>query len=256
MIYVLVYKERIIFMDLKKLFSDLGENFSFVLVCLAVAIFFIVVSKLAEKFLFKKTLTKVKKTKYITICAMLSALAGILMFFEFPLPFLAPAFYQIDLSELPGVIGSFYLGPVAGVIIEFIKVLVKLLLKGTSTAFVGDFANFTVGCMFVVPASMIYHIKKSQKTAIVSLATGTMSMTVFGSFFNAFYLLPTFSTIFGLPLDAIVDMGSAINGNVTSISTLVLFAVAPLNIIKGLIISLFTFLLYKHISRLFNHVGT
>ena len=137
---------------------------------------------------------------------------------------------------------------VAGVAAELVKILVKLLLKGTSTAFVGDFANFCVGCAFVLPASIIYHAKPGKKTAIIGMAAGTLVMTVFGSAFNAIYLLPKFSELFGMPLDVIVGMGTAVNGAINSVSTLVLFAVVPFNLLKGVVVSLLTFLLYKRIS--------
>ena len=123
------------------------------------------------------------------------------------------------------LICTFFLGPVAGVTTELLKVLVKLLLKGTSSAFVGDFANFVVGCAFVLPASIIYHIKKTKKTALMGMLTGTLFMTVFGSLFNAYYLLPTFARMYRMPLDAIVAMGTEVNRGITSMSTLVFYAV-------------------------------
>ena len=132
---------------------------------------------------------------------------------------------------------------------ELLKNLIKLLLKGTSTAFVGEFANFAVSCALVLPASILYHIRKTKKSALVGLATGTVMMTVFGSAFNAIYLLPKFAALYGMPLDAIVAMGSEINGAIHSVSTLVLYAVAPLNLLKGIVVSAMTFLLYKRIER-------
>ena len=126
----------------------------------------------------------------------------------------------------------------------------KLVLKGTTTAFVGDFANFVVGCSFVLPASCIYHMNKSKKGAIIGMAVGTLVMTVFGSLFNAVYLLPTFAELFGMPLDAIIAMGSDINSAINSVSTLVLFCVVPFNLLKGIIVTALTMLLYKRISPL------
>lgn len=144
---------------------------------------------------------------------------------------------------------GFYLGPSAAVACEAVKILLKLLLKGTSTAFVGDFANFVVGCSLVLPAVMVYHIRKTRLYALWGLILGTLVLTVFGSAFNAIYLLPKFSQLFGLPLDTIVAMGSAINGKINSVSTFVLLAVAPLNLIKGAAVSLLTLLLYKRVAR-------
>ena len=186
----------------------------------------------------------------LVLIAMFGAMAFILMYLEFPLLFLAPNFYKMDFSELPVLICTFYLGPVAGVTAELLKVLVKLLLKGTTTAFVGDFANFAVGCSFVLPASLVYHAKPGRKSALVGLVVGTLCMTVFGSAFNAVYLLPKFAALYGMPMEAIIGMGTKVNSRITSVSTLVLFAVVPFNLLKGAVVSLLTFLLYKRISPL------
>ena len=199
-----------------------GENLKFVLVCALVILAIVVVAKLIEDKVLKDSVAKVSKTRYLTICAMLGALAMILHIFDFPVAFLAPGFYKLDFSEIPVMIGAFCLGPVGGVIIELVKILLKLVVKGTTTAFVGDLANFVVGCSFVVPAAIIYHLKKTRAMAVVSLAAGTVVMTVFGSLFNAVYLLPAFSRLYGMPLDAIVGMGTAINKGITSVSTLLI----------------------------------
>ena len=179
-----------------------------------------------------------------------TAISGVLMVIEIPL-FFAPSFYKLDFSELPVLICAFYLGPVSGVVCEFLKVLIKLLLKGTSTAFVGDLANFLVGCSFVLPAAIVYQKTLSKKGAVVSLAVGTAVMTVFGSFFNAWFLIPRFAVMYGMPLEAIVSMGTQINGAITNLSTLVLFAVVPFNLLKGVLVSLLTFFLYKRVEKLF-----
>ena len=187
-------------------------------------------------------------TRTIVCVGMLAAISTILMLFEFPLPFIAPGFYELDFSEIPVLICAFAMGPVAGVATELCKVLLKLVLKGTTTAFVGDFANFVVGCSLVLPASIVYYIRKNKKMAIGGLALGTLIMTIFGSGFNALYLLPKFSELFGMPMDAIIGMGTAINSSIHSVWTLVFFAVVPFNILKGVVVSAITMLLYKHIS--------
>ena len=185
---------------------------------------------------------------------MFSAIAAILMFFEIPL-FFAPSFYEIDLSEIPLLICSFYLGPLAGVIGELVKVIIKLVLKGTTTAFVGDFANFVVGCSLILPASIYYHVRKSKRSAIHGMILGTAVMTVFGSLFNAVYLLPKFAELYGMPLDAIIGMGTAINPYINNVSTLVLMAVVPFNILKGVVVSLLTMVLYKRVEKLLLRLG-
>ncbi len=234
----------------KSLFEALKENLSFVLVSLAAAAAIAALSVLAEKTLLKGRLNKMTPTRRTATCAMLAAAAGLLMLFEFPIPFVAPAFYEADLSELPVLIGAFSMGPTAGVIIELVKIFVKLVLKGTTTAYVGDFANFFIGCTLIVPASIVYHLKKNRKTAALSLAAGTLCMAVFGSVFNAVYLIPKFSELYGVPLEAIIQMGAEINPHITSAWSLALWAVAPFNIIKGLGVSLITMFIYKPLSGL------
>ena len=132
--------------------------------------------------------------------------------------------------------------------IEFCKILLKLVFKGTTTAFVGDLANFVIGCSFLLPASILYFNKKTKNMAIFGSTVGTVCMTVFGTAFNAVYLLPKFSQLFGMPLDEIIALGTAINPAIHSVTTLVIFAVAPLNILKGGSVSLVTMLAYKKIS--------
>ncbi len=222
------------------------ENLGFVLVCIASIAGLVILAWLLEKFVCKDK-KPFSSTHYISYTAMFACMAGVLMLIEIPL-FFAPGFYKLDLSELPVLICTFYLGPVAGVAAEALKVLVKLVLKGTTTAFVGDFANFVVGCSFVLPASVIYHAKPGKKSALIGMAIGTIVLTCFGSFMNVVYMIPKFSQLFGLPIDAIVAMGSAVNPAINSVNTLVLFAVVPFNLLKGTLVSFITFLLYKRIS--------
>lgn len=224
----------------------MSDTLSFVLHCLLIFAAIFVVAFLLDRWI-SKDRKKLGSTHFISYTAIFSAMAGVLMLVEIPL-FFAPAFYKIDLSEVPILICTFYLGPVAGVVAELLKVIVKLVLKGTTTAFVGDFANFVVGCSFVLPASLIYHSKPGKKSALWGMAVGTLVMTVFGSAFNAIYLLPTFADLFGMPLDAIIGMGSEVNSAINSVSTLVLFAVVPFNLLKGVVVTVLTMLLYKRIS--------
>ena len=224
------------------------ENLKFILVCLAIFAGLVLIAMAFERGLMKDR-KRLSDTHYITYTAIFASMAGVLMLVEIPL-FFAPGFYKMDLSELPILICTFYLGPVAGVIAELLKVCVKLLLKGTTTAFVGDFANFAVGCSFVLPASAVYHARPSRKSAILGLAVGTLVMTVFGSTFNAVYLLPKFAALYGMPMEAIIGMGTKVNASITSVSTLVAFAVVPFNLLKGFVVSLLTALLYKRISPL------
>lgn len=178
---------------------------------------------------------------------MLGAVALVLMLFEIPLPF-APSFYKIDFSEVPVLIGSFAMGPVAGVLIELVKILLKLLTIGSTTAGVGDVANFLIGISFCLPAVFIYRKMHSKKGAIIGMAAGTIFMTLVGCFLNAYVLLPTYAKAFQMPIDALVAMGTAVNGHITSLFTFVAFAVAPFNLLKGVLVSLVVALIYKKIS--------
>lgn len=190
------------------------------------------------------------KVRMMAQVGMLAAIAVVLMLFEIPLPF-APSFYEIDFSEVPVLVGCFTMGPLAGASIELIKILLNLAINGTVTAGVGEFANFLIGCALVVPAGLIYKRKKTRNGAIVGMITGTVFMTIVGCFLNAYLLLPTYAKAFGMPLDALVGMGTAINAKITSLSTFVVFAVAPFNLLKGVLVSLIVFLIYKKISPVF-----
>lgn len=222
------------------------ENLGFVLVSVLIIAVMILIAAVFEKRL-SRDRKPFSSTHYISYTAMFACISGVLMVIEIPL-FFAPGFYKLDLSEMPILICTFYLGPVAGAAGELLKVFIKLMIKGTSTAYVGDLANFIIGCCFVIPASVIYHARPGKKSAIVGMAVGTLIMTVFGSAFNAVYLIPKFAELYGIPLEAIVGMGTAVNGAINSVTTLALFAVVPFNLVKGVVVSALTFLLYKRIS--------
>lgn len=229
------------------LWNEIRGNLQFLGVCIIIIGVLGGLAKLAERYLpEKRKVTPARRVSIVGICA---AIAAVLHMLDFPLVFIAPEFYKLDFSELPVLICGFYLGPSATVACEAVKVLLKLLFKSTSTAFVGDFANFVVGCTFVLPATLIYHLRKSKKSALVGLVSGTLAMAVFGSAFNAVYLLPKFAELYGMPLDTIIAMGSKVNSAVTNVSSFVMICVAPLNLIKGAAVSLLTLLLYKRVEK-------
>ncbi len=230
-----------------ELLQQMKENLGFTGMCLLIIIALSLAARLAESHLPCKR--KVSPAKRISIVGICAAIATVLHMLDFPLLLLAPEFYKLDFSELPVMLCGFYLGPSATVACEAVKILLKLMLKGTSTAFVGDFANFAVGCSLVLPATVIYHLHKTRKSAIVGLVIGTVVLTVFGSAFNAIYLLPKFAQLYELPLDSIIAMGGKINASINDLTTFVFFAVAPLNLIKGGAVSVLTMLLYKRVAR-------
>jgi riboflavin transporter FmnP len=191
--------------------------------------------------------------KKLAFIGLFGAVASVLMFLEFPLPF-APGFYKLDLSEVPVLIGAFALGPISGLFIELIKILVHLVIKGTQTAGVGELANLVIGCSLVLPAALIYRAGKTRKRAVIGMITGTLVMTVVGCFMNAFVLLPAYAAAFGMPMETLVGMGTAVNKAVHDVLTFAVLCVAPFNLLKGIVVSVVTFLLYKHISTLIKSV--
>lgn len=223
------------------------DHLGFLVVCVGIIAVLGLLARLTERLLpGKRKVSPARRVSIIGICAAISAVLHIL---DFPLLFLAPEFYKLDFSELPVLLAGFYLGPSATVACEGVKILLKLLLKGTSTAYVGDFANFAVGCSFALPATVWYHAHKSRHSAVIGLVLGTLCMTIFGTAFNAVYLLPKFAELYGIPMETILAMGTKLNGNIHSIPTFVMLCVAPLNLVKGALVSLLTMLLYKRVAR-------
>lgn len=185
--------------------------------------------------------------KVIAKVGVLSAVATVLMLFDFPLWF-APNFYQLDFSEVPVLLGAFALGPAAGAAIELVKILINFVLNGTDTGGVGELANFIIGCSLVIPAGYIYKHNKSYKTAIIGFIAGTLAMAVAGAFMNYYLLLPVYSKVYGAPVQAFIEMGKVLNPAITDLKTFVLYAVVPFNIFKGIVVSAAVLLIYKRIS--------
>ncbi len=181
--------------------------------------------------------------RYIAVTAMLSAVAFILMFFEFSVPFM-PAFVKLDLSELPALIGAFSMGPLCGVLVCLVKNLLHLLI--TTTGGVGELSNFVLGAVFVLPAGLIYKRKKSRKTAIIGSLTGAVLMALISVVSNYFVMYP-FYTVF-LPMDTIISMYQAILPGVNGLLECLIVFNMPFTFLKGMISVVITFLIYKHIS--------
>ena len=184
----------------------------------------------------------------MTKVGLLAALAGVLMLFEFPLWF-APPFYQLDLSELPILIGTLAMGPLAGVLIELVKILLNFAMNGTVTFGVGEAANFLIGCAFILPVGLIYKRYPTIKGIMTGLGVGIVSLCVVGAMANYFLLLPVYSVAFGIPLEGLIAMGSAVNPAIKDMATFILWAVVPFNLLKGLVISILGFILYRKVGR-------
>ncbi|MBU3101384.1 MULTISPECIES: ECF transporter S component [Clostridium] len=186
-----------------------------------------------------------KLIKMIKI-SLLAVIAFLLMYIELPIP-IFPTFLKIDISDLPALLGAFALGPIAGVIIE----LVKNILHGvfaSSTALVGEFANFLVGSCLVLVSGYIYKIRKSKGGAIVGLLIGTIVMSIFASILNYFVILPLYESVLKFPITGIIAAGSKINHNITNLNSFVVWMILPFNIFKGIVLSGMTLALYKSVS--------
>lgn len=245
-----VFSGHILFFEVTKmngLWNQILDNLSFVLMSIAIIAALALLANYSERFFPEKR--KVTPARRVSIIGICSAIAMVLHVLDFPVLFLAPGFYKLDFSELPVLLCGFYLGPTATVACEGIKILLKLMIKSTSTAFVGDFANFVVGCSFVLPATIWYHLHKSKHAAVIGLVLGTVSMALLGSAFNAVYLLPKFAELYGMPLDTIIAMGAEIHSGITNVTTFAMLCVAPLNVLKGVMVSVPTVLLYKRVAR-------
>ena len=191
--------------------------------------------------------TKILNTRAIAKAAVLGAVAFVLMLLEFPLP-VAPTFYKMDFSEAAVLMGGFALGPAYAVIIEALKVALNLIFQGTITMGVGEMANFLIGISFTVPAAYMYSKNKTLKTAIKGMVIGTLCMMAAGVLLNYFVLLPAYVALAHFPMEAIIGAGQAIFPFIQNKFTFVMACVTPFNLIKGILVSVVTRLLYKRLS--------
>ena len=180
----------------------------------------------------------------LTRCGLLSAMAVILFYIEIPVV----AFYKLDLSTLPAILAGFAMGPWQGLAVIIIKNLVHVL--GTSTAGVGELADILMSCAFVIPASLIYRSSKTRKGALKAMLVGSVAMIVAAMLVNYFILIPAYQVLMNLPLEAIIGMGQAVLPFVDNTVKLVIFITAPFNILKAVVLSFVTYLLYKRVSPL------
>lgn len=186
-------------------------------------------------------------TRTMVKISVLGVISLVLMLLDFPLWF-TPPFIKFDVSDVPSLIGAFALGPMAGVIIQLVKNLLKVLVAGTNTAAVGELANFIVGSTFAYTAGLIYYKEKTFKNAIIGLIAGTIAMTVVISILNYYVMIPFYAKAFGMPLDKIVTISGAVNKYVVDLKSLIIYAIVPFNLLKGTVVSLVTILLYKRVS--------
>ena len=181
----------------------------------------------------------------LTMTAMLSAVATVLMFFSFSVP-VVPSFIKMDFSELPALIGAFSMGPVSGVMICLIKNLVNL--TATTTGGVGELCNFMFGACFVLPAGLVYKRKKTKMSAITGALIGAIVMAVLSVPINYYLTYPVYAAF--IPMDTIIGMYQAINPSVTGLLDALIKFNMPFTFVKALFSVLITVLIYKHVSPL------
>lgn len=193
------------------------------------------------------------KLNVLVKVSILSVISLIIMMIEFSVP-IFPSFLQIDLSDLPALFGGFALGPAAGVIIALLKNILHGLLM-TSTAWVGELANFSVGVVLVLVSSGIYHKTKSKKGAVIGLVLGSIAMSLVAGILNYFIFLPAFAKVFHSPIQSFIDMAGAIFPMINTYEELVIWSIIPFNLLKGVIVSVVTLILYKKVSPLIHSQG-
>lgn len=193
---------------------------------------------------------KVLTTKNLTMIAMFSAISAVLMVFEIQLPF-SPSFVKFDFSDLPVMLGGFLIGPFAGGIIAFIKILLHFLLNGTTSFFVGDLSNLLLTLSFVLPASFIYQQKKTKKTAIQGLLVSIICTSLLAIIFNLFLIFPLYLKVLNLKMVDLINMIHVVNPLVKDVFTMIVFSLLPFNLFKYSIVSMITMLSYKKLSILF-----
>lgn len=195
-------------------------------------------------------------TAYIAKVAILTAISFILYAFaKFPLPFMFPGFLEIQISELPALLAGFSMGPVSACIVIVLKCLFKLAMSHTGN--VGELTDILLGISFVLPASVIYQLHKDKKHALIGLAVGTAILTALSLVVNRFISIPFYAKLYGF--DAVVGMVSSLYENVTVdnfYTYYLLIGVLPFNILRCIIVSGLTFVLYKRLSKILHWNGS
>lgn len=182
--------------------------------------------------------------QYMTRIAILGALAAILFMIEIPVI----AFYKLDLSTLPVLLGAFSMGPAAGMAILLIKDLFGLL--HSSSMYVGELADFLMSAAYVLPAALLYRRHKTRGMALAGMTVGSVCMIVAAVLVNWLIMFPFYMTAYGMPLEGIIGMAQAVLPFVDTQWKVLLCVTAPFNLLKGVVLSVLTYVLYKRLSPL------
>lgn len=189
-----------------------------------------------------------KSLRRMVTLALLSVISFLIMYIAFPLP-LFPQFLTIDFSDVPAIIGALLFGPLAGLIIEGMKNILHYLIVGSATGVpVGELANFFAGTIFIYASTWIYYRTKSVKGLIFGLALGTLLMTIIMSVANYYIIFPSYAFFLHFPIAKAVAIASAANKHITDLYSLIVYGIAPFNIIKGVFITLLLIPLYARLK--------
>lgn len=175
-----------------------------------------------------------QKNKRLIVVSMLSAVAFILMFIKFPLPFLPP-YLTLDFGDVPALLATFIFGPVAGIIVEFIKNLLNFLFNMGDP--VGPIANFAAAVTLLLVAFYTSKVVRGRFNIVIGLIVGTLAMTVILSILNYFVILPLYGMIMNL------------SDIVKNVKVIIVSGIIPFNIIKGAVVSAVFLLLYKRLKK-------
>lgn len=198
----------------------------------------------------KANTSNMSAIRKITVTAIMTAIAILLQYVEFPIPMLIPAFIKLDFSDMPELLTSFALGPWYGALVAILKNLIHLPF--TSSAGVGELSNALLGVIFVVPAGYIYKAKgaKTRKHALLGSLAGAATMAVTSFPLNMFLVYPAYVKVYGMPMEGIIGMYSAILPAVHTLPQALFIFNVPFTLIKGLLDVAITFIIYKRISPL------
>lgn len=188
------------------------------------------------------------QTSAMVKIGMLSGLGMVLMLLNFPLP-IFPSFLKIDFSDAPALVGTFYMGPAAGVLIQLLKNILKVIVEN-NTGGVGELANFLVGTAYVIPLGLIYKKRQDYSGVLLGSILSVLTMTVVAGILNYFVFIPAFAWVMGLEISDFVSAAAKVNAAIVDLRTMVFFGIMPFNLVKGTLVSFVGFGLFKALQPL------
>lgn len=193
------------------------------------------------------------QVRMIAFVGLMGAVSTVLMLLRFPLPFLPP-FMSFDLSGVMEIMGGYLFGPVGAFFVILVKILLQLIIQGSLSFGTGEIQGLILSCAYVMPAIVIYHWKKSKKTAIIGMAVSTVVVSVTAVFTNLYMIIPFYASLAGMTMDDIVAMCTAVNPAMKDAFTMVLLGIVPFNLIKYGATSVVTFFIYKRLSKVIRRI--